>query len=225
MTDLLNSERHMKQKTKNSFRKPRASFMRQFFVTMITAGLVLSLLILGSFVDFASRVTRLAVPAEPKADAIVVLTGGAERISAALSLLLQGRAKRLLITGVNPSTSQETLSKLTGYRKVLFDCCVDIDYKAMNTIGNATETKRWSKTHGFSSLIVVTSAYHLPRSLSELNHRLPNTELIGYPVTVEETAAENWWQKTTTRRLLFIEFIKYGVSRIRLAALSLGERD
>jgi len=54
-----------------------------------------------------------------------------------------------------------------------FECCVDLDYTAVNTIGNAVETRRWALNHGFHSLVVVTSNYHMPRAMLELSHQLP----------------------------------------------------
>ena len=49
-----------------------------------------------------------------------------------------------------------------------FSCCVDLDHSAINTIGNAVETRRWVMARGFQSLIVVTSNFHMPRALAEL---------------------------------------------------------
>src|ERR1700732_98048 len=46
------------------------------------------------------------------ADGIVVLTGGASRISDAIELLAAGRGKRLLISGANPATTSVEISRL-----------------------------------------------------------------------------------------------------------------
>ena len=42
------------------------------------------------------------------------------------------------------------------------------------TRGNAAETAEWARAHQVRSLIVVTSAYHMPRALAELGRDLPD---------------------------------------------------
>ena len=108
------------------------------------------------------------------ADGIVVLTGGTSRVSDALELLAAHRGKRLLITGVNPGTTTNDIARqVTDYGRILA-CCVDLDYSAINTLGNAVQTRRWAIDRGFHSLIIVTSAYHMPRALAEIAHQLPD---------------------------------------------------
>ena len=79
------------------------------------------------------------------AEGIVVLTGGAARINDAIELLAAGRGHRLLITGVNPTTHTGELARLAPHYERLFGCCIDLDHSAVNTIGNAIETRRWTQ--------------------------------------------------------------------------------
>ncbi|MCE3519379.1 hypothetical protein LXJ58_32015, partial [Escherichia coli] len=74
------------------------------------------------------------------ADGIVVLTGGYSRIEGALDLLKNKRGKRLFISGVHPSTKRGELQRVTRGDATLFECCVDIDRSALDTIGNASES-------------------------------------------------------------------------------------
>jgi hypothetical protein len=94
--------------------------------------------LLVGFVDFAEDVADAEPPADPRAEGIVVLTGGTARIDGALQLLAEGRANRLLISGVNPAVTRQALASTVsdGLRWVL-DCCVDLDHQAQDTIGNA----------------------------------------------------------------------------------------
>ena len=56
------------------------------------------------------------------------------------SISEQGYANRLLITGVNERTSRDQIARLNPGQRRLFDCCVDLDYRARNTTANAIET-------------------------------------------------------------------------------------
>lgn len=158
-----------------------------------------------------------AAPAR-NAEGIVVLTGAAFRISDALELLAAGRGKRLLITGVNPLTRSGEISSLVPEHRRWFTCCVDIDHSATNTIENAIETRRWVKARGFTSLIIVTSNFHMPRAMAELAHQLPDVTLEPFPVVSDKVRVETWWSNPSIARLLFFEYLKYIVAgaRIRL---------
>jgi len=150
------------------------------------------------------------------ADGIVALTGGPFRINDALDLLAAGRGKRLLISGVNPVTRPGEISRLVPEHQRWFACCVDIDHSATNTIGNAVETRRWVKARGFQSLIVVTANFHMPRAMFELGHELPDVVLVPYGVVSDKVRVEAWWENSETARLLFLEYFKYIVARVRL---------
>src|SRR6202042_3872217 len=92
-------------------------------------------------------VAEQEVALDRNADGIVVLTGGTSRVSDALELLSSGRGKRLLITGVNPGTTTGDIAHQTvNYDRVLI-CCVDLDYAALNTLGNAVQARRWALAH------------------------------------------------------------------------------
>jgi uncharacterized SAM-binding protein YcdF (DUF218 family) len=172
-------------------------------------------LLAGGFVWFVSALpTQETVPAA-KADGIVVLTGAAFRINDALDLLASGRGRRLLITGVYPTTRSGEISRTMPEHQRLFDCCVDLDHSALNTIGNAVETRRWATTRGFKSLIVVTSDFHMPRTMTELSHQLPGIALVPFPVNSERVRVESWWSNPAVARLLFSEYLKYIVAVVR----------
>lgn len=155
-----------------------------------------------------------------KADAIVALTGGQGRIEDALELLARGYGRRLLITGVNERTSREAIKRLTPTLRGLVECCVDLDYRARNTVGNAAEIRRWVEENGFRSLIVVTSNYHLPRTLAELDDALPAIAKIPHAVIVGRPD-EDWETRFARSRVILSEYVKFiAVSvRTRVAGL------
>lgn len=134
------------------------------------------------FYFFWQDISRFQRPVDPKADAIIVLTGGYQRIEQAITLLKDGAGKRLLISGVNPAITDTQIRRFTNSSKALFECCIDIGYEAIDTSGNAEEAARWIGTRGFKSVIVVTNNYHMPRSLLELRRIDNQTLFIAYPV-------------------------------------------
>ena len=167
------------------------------------------------FLAFVYSLDRYEQKPETRADGIVALTGGAQRIGDAIDLLAQGYAKRLLISGVNEKTSRDQISRLNPGQRRLFDCCVDLDYRARNTIGNAIETRRWMQGHRFRSLIVVTSNYHMPRTLAELDHALPEARKVPYAVVPTSFDPETWWQSPTAAKLLVTEYVKFVLVWVR----------
>ena len=185
-------------------------------------GRVLLLCVLGLIALFGADFWRFVdkMPVEEvaparNADGIVALTGGAFRISDALDLLAAGRGRRVLISGVNPQTRSREISSLVPEHQRWFDCCVDLDYSATNTIGNAVETRRWVRARNFRSVIVVTSNFHMPRAMVELARQLPDVALVPFAVVSDKVRVETWWDNPETARLLFLEYLKYTVARAR----------
>jgi uncharacterized SAM-binding protein YcdF (DUF218 family) len=176
---------------------------------LIAAASLAVLAFLAGFVMFANTVAHGMPPDEAHADGIVVLTGGRLRLAEAAKLLSSGHGRRLLISGVNSHTSRDDLKRMSGLSAPLFDCCVDIGYAAHDTMGNADETRNWAATRRFGKLIIVTSSYHMPRSLSELGRVMPNVDLIPYPVVTQDLRLDCWWCHAATLRVLFTEYIKY----------------
>jgi uncharacterized SAM-binding protein YcdF (DUF218 family) len=177
-------------------------------VMILATGATLSLLAMG-FILFATIVTRSPAPADPRADGIVVLTGESRRIAEGARLLSEGRAERMLISGVYRHTGKSALLKISGLSEDKFDCCVDVGYAALDTAGNANEARSWAAARRYDSLIVVTASYHMPRSIAELRRALPDVELIPYPVQPRNLHTDNWWAHPGTLQFLAMEYVKF----------------
>jgi len=177
-------------------------------VIILGVGAAASLLVLGFFI-FASIVTRSPALGNPHADGIVVLTGEGRRIAEGARLLDEGRAQRMLISGVFRRTGKKALIEISGLPEDKFDCCVDIGYTALDTVGNANETRAWAQSRGYNSLIVVTASYHMPRSLAELSLAMPTAELIPHPVVPGNFPPTRWWLNASVTRTLISEYFKF----------------
>jgi uncharacterized SAM-binding protein YcdF (DUF218 family) len=184
-------------------------------LAFLALGTAACLLLVGG--GFGWFVWRLPEEVEQKhnADGIVVLTGGTSRISDAIELLSSGRGRRLLISGVYPSTGLGEISRSMPEYQRMFSCCIDLDHSARNTLGNAVETRRWVRDRGFHSLIVVTSNYHMPRAMAELGRQLPGVTLMPFPVVPERLRGESWWRGANVK-LLFSEYLKYMAAMLNL---------
>jgi uncharacterized SAM-binding protein YcdF (DUF218 family) len=174
------------------------------------------------FVVFLSKLQVEERAPERQADGIVVLTGGSSRVSDAMELLAAGYGKRLLISGVHPTIAAADISRSLQESNALFRCCVDLDHSAVNTRSNAAETRRWVHERGFTSLIVVTSNYHMPRAIVELSHAMPDVRLIPFAVIGDKWRDEPWWASGATLRLLLSEYVKYVAAELRVHLADLG---
>jgi len=199
---------------------PRRSAARRAARLLARAAMVLvvasAALICAGFAWFVYHVPAEEVTLDRNADGIVVLTGGPSRISDAIELLAAGHGKRLLISGVHRNTTMTEIARINPRYQRLVACCVDLDHSAINTVGNAVETRRWARDRGFTSLIVVTSAYHMPRTMAELERQMPEITLVPFPVVTDRLRSEPWWSSAPTARLMLSEYAKYVMARLRI---------
>ncbi len=186
-------------------------------------GMSTCVLVLALTIGFAVFATALrgelqadATPDASTADGIVVLTGGDERITTGLELMADGRGRRLLISGVNRANrNPQELSRRIG--EALPACCIDLGYQAMNTIGNADEARHWAMRWGFRSIMVVTSDFHMARSLVEFSRAMPDIKLIAHPVP-SRFGRQPWWSSRALAQTLAREYMKLLASSARLGA-------
>lgn len=158
------------------------------------AGLVLFTNIIPSTSPHTLRVT----------DGIVIFTGGKTRLNVALDLFQQKYAQYLLVSGVNPdSTFTESVKQIPNSARIT------LGYSAQDTLGNAEETASWVRAHQIRTLRLITSNYHIPRSLLELRHLLPAVEIIPHPVVGQSFLQRKWWLNPQTLKLVVQEYNKF----------------
>lgn len=165
----------------------------------ILAGL--ALLALAGFLWFGATMP-VPAPAGVMTDGIVVLAGGSGRVERGVALLREGRARRLLISGVDPVLSDAALTRGLRIPAELVACCVDYGRQARDTRSNAEETRAWVETHGFRRLRIVTGDTHMRRAMIELRAELgPDVELVPdavptpvRPVRIALEAGKTGWR-------------------------------
>lgn len=176
---------------------------------------VLLLLYALGFLWFAGQLPTTAEADDRTADAIVVLTGGSDRLSVALDLLTARKGRKLFVSGVYRGVDVRQLLDLSQHSPEGLSCCVVLGYEADNTRGNAVETAAWVREEGFSSLHLVTATYHMPRSLLEFRRTMPDIEIIPHPVFTEHFKRDDWWRWPGSTALLLTEYTKYLVALVR----------
>jgi uncharacterized SAM-binding protein YcdF (DUF218 family) len=170
---------------------------------------------LGGLVRFASEIPDAVSDPDSQTDAIVVLTGGSQRIETGLELLAAGKAKMLFISGVHTGIEVPELLRTVGASETLADKIV-LGHEAADTRGNALETAGWMRAQGFHSMRLVTSAYHMPRSLLEFSRAMPDMTIIPNPVFADNVKQGEWWAWPGTASLVVDEYVKYLVVLLRL---------
>jgi uncharacterized SAM-binding protein YcdF (DUF218 family) len=172
---------------------------------MITRLLALIAILYG--LGFALFAVTLGTPADAetaKVDAIVAITGGKGRIEHGVMLLADGRARRLLIAGADPSVRKTDLVRRLGASRKLFDCCVDLGSESVDTRSNAEEAKRWLDRRRYKSVRLVTSDWHMRRARYEFNRQLEgDIEIVPDAVPTEPNFMT-----------LFAEYNKYLLRRL-----------
>lgn len=163
---------------------------------------------MGGFIAFAQYVDRVSPPESlATADGIVVWTGkGGGRLQAGVDLLQSEKGERLLISGVHEDNGPAQISELTGLTTELAECCLDLDYAAKDTIGNARETASWAMALDYDHIILVTSAYHMPRAQVEIAATAGRIRISPYPV--ERADTRKWYKSADRTKRLFQEYSK-----------------
>jgi len=182
-------------------------------------GLAALLWLLG-FLLFVMNIETLTEPPltsdDANTDALVVLTGGSERLSTGLVLLETHHAKKLFISGVHQGFSIEHVLNAQNVDPALRSCCIILGYSAESTWGNAEETRLWMTLEHYQSLRLVTANYHMPRSLLIFHKEMPDLVIKPYPIKPDSVHLDKWWQHSGTATLLVTEYVKYIFAFLRV---------
>lgn len=163
----------------------------------------------GGLVWFAERVVPGVTAEDGQTDAIVVLTGGRNRLTEGLLLLADERADRLFVSGVYHGVDVAALLALQQAAPQELECCIELGYEADDTAGNARETGAWAGDNDIASIRLVTSAYHMPRALVAFRAAMPDITIVPHPVDSDAVPLDEWYTHPGTALLLASEYSKY----------------
>jgi len=186
--------------------------------TALAAVIVLGVLV-GSWavglLIFATSLDTVVEDRDSEADAIVVLTGGSERLSRGLALLEAGKGRKLFVSGVHRGVDLPELLRQVHLPQSEARCCIVLGHAADDTAGNAAETAAWMEAEHFTSLRLVTASYHMRRAILEFRRAMPHATIIAQPVFPDAVKHEQWWRWPGTVHLLATEYTKYLAAQLR----------
>jgi uncharacterized SAM-binding protein YcdF (DUF218 family) len=171
---------------------------------------------IGGLIWFAGTLPERVEDATTHTDAIVVLTGGHGRVEEGVALLRQGMAKKLFVSGVEPRVDVAELLKSVHVPPGPGDDAIVLGHQADSTASNAAETSDWMHAENFKSMRLVTANYHMPRSLLEFRHAMPDFRIIPHPVFPDTVKQDRWWAWPGTAQLIAGEYVKYLVAAVSL---------
>ena len=175
---------------------------------------------IAGFIWFGHYINNFKDNKDMFTDAIVVLTGGRNRIATAVNLLNDNKAEHLFISGVRKNIKLNDIIN-NGKMKIKNTQKVELGYLATNTVENASEIKDWLINNKITSVRLITSNYHMPRSMAEISAYNLKLQIIATPV-YSEKVAYNWWHSWGTFKLIFCEYNKYLIVIIRNILLPKG---
>ncbi len=181
--------------------------MRHAFI-VIPLIFIISLLIgYFYFINYINKHHFLFLNNKTVFDGIAILTGGKGRIKEGLNLLEKNAEAKLIISGVDKKVTLKTITKKNNIFNNIY-----LDKKSKSTIENAIQITSWAKMLNLSKIKVITSYYHMPRSILFLKHYGKNITFIPHPVRSKNQKYNNRIDYFKLDVFLFEEYAKYLLS-------------
>ncbi len=179
---------------------------------LAVAGITLVFGLVAGLQYFVLTLPKPPAGAIPISDGIVVITGGQQRLTNGLKLLKNGLSPKMLVSGVGPGVSKSILAAKLGLdpdSRAKLDCCVELEFKASDTRGNASAAAQWAERNNLQSLLLVTANYHMPRAEHIFRREISQLTLHTWPVSPDDFDPQTWWRDASILRLLGREYAKY----------------
>ena len=176
--------------------------------------------------SFKERILTLQKDPINLSSKVVILTGGTNRIKEGFEVIYKLDKKSISNLKVLVSGTGKGFSKLSLQEKLnpnfdlrLIECCVELDDVSQDTYSNAVETSKWVSKNNIEEILLITSNYHIPRSILEFQNKMPNLKILYYPITPKQHQINKWLTSFETFSLIFIEYCKYIIANVRIKTL------
>lgn len=153
--------------------------MRKANFVFISLGSVLLLsLIYLSFVSYKhfNTINQYPITAwveDHQADCGVVLTGGPNRLGDAFEQLYLKRVKKLIISGVNPTTRLRDIFPEKVFYGDLDDGDIILEKRSLTTYGNAQQALPLIEALNCKDVVLITSKLHMMRAFKTFRKHFP----------------------------------------------------
>ena len=177
------------------------TFRNIFFIALLI--LVITYFLVELF-HFKEKIIAAENYPNPKNTNIVILTGGTNRIKDGFDIINKFDEKskytiKILVSGTGKGFTKLSLQNMLSpdFDLKLIKCCVELDAISQNTYSNAKQTLKWSIRNNIKEFILITSNYHMPRSILEFKNKMPDIRILTYPIKPRKHkhCYPNWWDK------------------------------
>lgn len=180
------------------------TYLGLFIVAVFVLG-YLALIFLGEYLTPSDTLKR--------SDAIVVLSGGPDRVQWGIKLYQDGWAPRLVLVGA--ALDKSGPSNAEAMRKIALqagvpDTAIFLEENSANTLENATLGKAVLDSFGAKSIILVTSPYHQRRAYETFKKVYEGEVLsiINSPSGYSTWNSKQWWAKPASADITTSEILK-----------------
>ena len=171
---------------------------------------IIILILIYSFVIFFEKIQYNQSNFNYQTDGIAVLTGGKGRINLGLELFSSNRNLQLIISGVDKKVSDKSIIPEGLNNK----SNITIDKDSESTYQNAKVINKWASEYKLQNITIITSYYHMPRSMMLIQSLTPNINFYAYPVEKKIFNKVSFKENILYYSFLTEEYIKYVVSHI-----------
>ena len=196
-----------------------------FFIFFLSS--ILTFFVIGLF-KFKNNVLSSKNYSNKESSNIVILTGGTNRIKDGLKIINDFKNLRkinfkILVSGTGQGFTKTSLIRQLGpsFNIKLIECCIDLDSISQNTFTNAIETFKWVRKNNIKEFILITSNYHMPRAILEFKNIMPDKKIYTFAITPSKHDIKKWLRSYQTFSLVFKEFCKYIIAKLRIKVLSM----
>jgi len=154
-------------------------------------------------------------------DMVVVLTGSSGRIRPAYELMKEMNAPVLFVAGTNAKVSFDELAREHNM-DINYRDRIIVDNSSKTTYENSEAVLKYADEHQVKKILLVTSAYHMKRSMMVFKRMFEGTEVEIIPYGTSNTVLkkDSWLTDFSVFKNVLVECFKYQYYRIIFAGAS-----